>query len=145
MFLGIEERFGQELRAALARSYGRVPSAQYVANQFNQRISASNGVSGESVRRWIRGVSLPRYDHLAVVTDWLGLDFQDVLDKESRSKAERKAPSFATRFSALGPELQERLLALAEASVGLCYLDRPTRDHRSFCRRVESSWVCPAV
>ena len=134
MFLGIEERFGQELRAALARSYGRVPSAQYVANQFNQRISASNGVSGESVRRWIRWVSLPRYDHLAVVTDWLGLDFQDVLDKESRSKAERKAPSFATRFSALGPELQERLLALAEASVGLCYLDRPTRDHRSFSR-----------
>ncbi len=134
MFLGIEERFGQELRAALARSYGRVPSAQYVANQFNQRITISNGVSGESVRRWIRGVSLPRYDHLAVLTDWLGLDFQGVFDKESRSKAGRKAPSFATRFSALGPELQERLLALAEASVGLCYLDSPTRDHRSFSR-----------
>ncbi len=116
MLYRIEQRFGHQLRVALVLRYGRVPSAAFVANQFNRLVTTSNGVSGESVRRWIRGVSIPRYDHLAVLTDWLGLDFQEILDKESRSKTERTAPSFVTRFSALGPEVQERLLAMADSS-----------------------------
>ena len=116
MLYGIEERFGHQLRMALMRRYGRVPSAAFVASQFNRLVTTSNGVSGESVRRWIRGVSIPRYEHLSVLTDWLGLDFQEILDKESRSKTERTAPSFVTRFSTLGPEVQERLLAMADSS-----------------------------
>jgi hypothetical protein len=51
-----------------------------------------------------------------VLLKWLGLDFQGILDGELRSKTERTAPSFVTRFSALGPEVQERLLAMADSS-----------------------------
>ena len=119
MCLSIEERFGNELRATLTHRYGRVPSAAFVANRFNQLTTARNGVSGESARRWIRGVSIPRHVHLAVLLNWLGLDFQGIFDGELRSKTERTTPSFVTQFSALGPEVQERLLALVDSSFGI--------------------------
>jgi hypothetical protein len=54
-----------------------------------------------------------------VLLNWLGLDFQGIFDGELRSKTERTTPSFVTQFSALGPEVQERLLALVDSSFGI--------------------------
>lgn len=114
--LSIEVRFGEALRTVLRRRYGRLPSAAFVTNQFNRRITGVNGVSGETIRRWIRGMSMPRYDHLEVLGEWLEMDFQELFGLESRSKTVSQTPSLVTRFSALHPELQERLIAVAEAS-----------------------------
>ncbi len=118
----IEERFGITLRAALRTRFGRLPSAAFVANQFNLRARTSGSVSGESVRRWMRGISTPRFDHFEILVAWLNLNLYEIFNRELRPKTACDKPSFVTRFSVLRPELQEDLLNLAEASIGLCHL-----------------------
>ena len=56
MQFDIEERFGQELRKALVKRFGKVPSAAFVAIRFNQLETLEKTVSGECVRRWESGV-----------------------------------------------------------------------------------------
>jgi hypothetical protein len=77
--LNTQERFSKGLREALRGKYGSVPSAAFVTIQFNRRLNLKNGVSQESVRRWIRGLSMPSYCHLEVLMLWLKLDLAQIL------------------------------------------------------------------
>ncbi len=83
MQLDIEERFGQELRKALVKRFGKVPSAAFVAIRFNQLKTHEKTVSGESVRRWIRGAAMPSYHHLSLLAYWLSIDLDDTIKRKT--------------------------------------------------------------
>lgn len=119
--LSFKDHFAAALRTALKNKFGRLPSTTFVAMHFNMRIT-SNGVSGETVRRWVRGVSLPRCDHMQVLVDWLELDMDQVIKAGRRTPPEEKtlplrAPSRLEQIIlSLEPEVQEALVKLVAAS-----------------------------
>ena len=78
----MKEEFSHSLRESPKLQYGKLPSAEVVARNFNLRAHGTTPVTQESVRRWMRGESLPKSDHLIVLTQWLGLD----LNKRKRKK-----------------------------------------------------------
>jgi hypothetical protein len=70
----LKTAFSRELQDSLVRRYKRVPSAAFIAKEFNLRASASAPVTAEAARRWIKGFSIPEFDKLVVLRNWLSLD-----------------------------------------------------------------------
>lgn len=66
-------RFSNLLRQALTDRYGHLPSATFVAREFNLRHKGARTISSESVRRWLQGRCLPRIERLQTISAWLGL------------------------------------------------------------------------
>jgi hypothetical protein len=83
------EVFSTELRKRLKLRYGRLPSAAFVALHFNGRVSEYDGISQETARRWMRGVSIPRYTHFGILSDWLKLDINSVFDSANNTSSAR--------------------------------------------------------
>jgi len=102
MQFDIEERFGQELRKALVKRFGKVPSAAFVAIRFNQLETLEKTVSGECVRRWIRGAAMPSYDHLSLLASWLSIDLDDTIKRQS-SSTRRTSVNLISRGSPQNP------------------------------------------
>ena len=75
----VKENFSGLLRESLKARYGRVPSAAVLAREFNLRAYDTTPVTGESARRWLRGVCLPEEERLRVLVNWLDLNFNDAL------------------------------------------------------------------
>ena len=116
-----KEKFAAHLRSALKAKFGRLPSAPFVAITFNRQIPG-NGVSGETVRRWLRGVSLPRYEHMQILSHWLSLNLDLVLRPGStvqtvdRPVPPREASKLEQIIFSLDPKTQEALLNLFSKS-----------------------------
>ncbi len=72
--MSIAERFSKQMRDSLRKKYGRLPSAAFVSVHLSRQTSGLGQVSNETVRRWIRGKSLPKQFHFEAITAWLGLD-----------------------------------------------------------------------
>ena len=83
----MKEYFSHSLRESLKLQYGKLPSAEVVSRDFNLRAHGTTPVTQESVRRWIRGESLPKPDHLIVLMQWLDLDLNEIYGKESSESA----------------------------------------------------------
>jgi hypothetical protein len=66
--------FGEVLRAALVNRLGKVPSATYLANQFNFRAYGTSSITRETARKWITGQALPEIQRINILIDWLGID-----------------------------------------------------------------------
>lgn len=75
----IKENFSALLRDSLRNRYGRIPSAAVLAREFNLRSYDTTPISGESARRWLRGVCLPEEERLRILVNWLNLDFNKAL------------------------------------------------------------------
>lgn len=75
----IKENFSALLRDSLRSRYGRIPSAAVLAREFNLRAYDTTPISGESARRWLRGVCLPEEERLRILVNWLNLDFNKAL------------------------------------------------------------------
>lgn len=72
-------RFRDLLRQALADRYGYLPSASFVAREFNLRHKGAKTISSESVRRWLQGQCLPRIERIQTISAWLGLRLDPAL------------------------------------------------------------------
>ena len=83
----MKEYFSHSLRESLKLQYGKLPSAEVVAQNFNLRAHSTTPVTQESVRRWMRGESLPKPDHLIVLMQWLNLDLNKIYGKEKNSES----------------------------------------------------------
>jgi hypothetical protein len=70
----ISDVFSEKLREGLRKRYGRLPSAAFVAIHFNRHSKAEKPISQETMRRWIRGISMPGYQHLFTLSIWLAVD-----------------------------------------------------------------------
>lgn len=66
--------FSRLLREALERRYKKIPSAAFIAKEFNLRSTSTTPVTAEAARRWLRGISIPEFDKLVVLRNWLSLD-----------------------------------------------------------------------
>ena len=67
-------RFSKALNFALLHKFGRIPTANTLANQFNFRAEGIGGVTRETARKWLAGQAIPEIAKLIVLVDWLGLD-----------------------------------------------------------------------
>lgn len=72
-------RFSKALNFALLHKFGRIPTANSFANQFNFRAEGQAGVTRETARKWLAGQAIPEVAKLIVLVDWLGLDANSFL------------------------------------------------------------------
>jgi hypothetical protein len=102
----INEQFGHVFRSALKKAYGKIPSAAFVAVQFNRRCLGTESVSQESARRWIRGFSIPDPDRLLVLSGWLEIDYNAVFQpaKLRKDQSEVRLAKFGTQVRDLSPD-----------------------------------------
>lgn len=71
--------FSEALRAALVHRMGKVPSATYLANQFNFKANGTAAITRETARKWLTGQAIPEMPRLTVLVEWLGLDPHQLL------------------------------------------------------------------
>jgi hypothetical protein len=76
-------KFERALRTGIARKLGRQVSAQRFADQFNLRANGTDTISRETARKWIRGTTIPDYERLAVLIQWLEIDPLEFLTIEN--------------------------------------------------------------
>jgi hypothetical protein len=90
--LPISDVFSERLREGLRKRYGRLPSAAFVAIHFNRRSKAEKPISQETMRRWIRGISMPGYQHLFTLSTWLTLNVNEISISEIPEANGRSLP-----------------------------------------------------
>ncbi len=61
------------LNEQLKKRYKKVPSTNFIANEFNLRAHDTHTVSREAVRKWLNGLSIPTPDKRSVMQKWLDL------------------------------------------------------------------------
>ena len=69
----IRKKFSVHFKECLKKRYKKIPSTNFIANEFNLRAHDSETVSREAVRKWLNGLSLPKPDKLSVMGKWLDL------------------------------------------------------------------------
>ena len=80
-------KFERTLRTGIERKLGRQVSAQRFADQFNLRAHGTDTISRETARKWIRGTTIPDYERLAVLIEWLELDPLEFLGNKNAQES----------------------------------------------------------
>ena len=71
----IRDTFSHSLKQCLVARYTKVPSAAFVAKEFNLRTEdVDDSISQESARKWLRGLAVPELDKLLILQAWLQID-----------------------------------------------------------------------
>lgn len=70
----LRKKFAQHFKEKLKVRYKKVPSTNFIANEFNLRAHDSRTVSREAVRKWLNALSFPTSDKLSVMRKWLDLE-----------------------------------------------------------------------
>ena len=70
----LQESFALALANALLTRYREVPSASFLAKEFNLRASHCEPITHETARRWLKGLAIPKFDKLLLLRSWLDLD-----------------------------------------------------------------------
>lgn len=97
----MKERFSYLLRENLKTRYGKIPSAEIVARNFNIRAYGTTPVTQESVRRWLRGKSLPKPEHLIVLVRWLGLNLNQIITDDFPIKKSNEKIDSNTSYNSI--------------------------------------------
>ena len=71
---GLRDEFSKVLINCLLIRYRELPSAAFVAKEFNLRTRSSETITQETTRRWLRGLAIPGLDKLLVLRHWLHID-----------------------------------------------------------------------
>lgn len=74
----IRESFSLALIDGLVLRYKEIPSAAFIAKEFNLRALGCDEVSQETVRRWLRGLTIPEFDKLVILQFWLKIDLNSL-------------------------------------------------------------------
>ena len=77
----LKKKFATHFKEQLKKRYKKVPSTNFIANEFNLRAHDSHTVSREAVRKWLNGLSLPTSDKLSVMRNWLDIQI-DLFDQD---------------------------------------------------------------
>ena len=70
----LQESFALALANALLARYREIPSASFLAREFNLRNHHCEPITQESARRWLKGLAIPKFDKLLILRTWLDLD-----------------------------------------------------------------------
>lgn len=87
--LELRQAFALAFINGLVMRFKEVPSAAFIAKEFNLRAPGLKSISQESARRWLRGLAIPEFDKLLVLRSWLDLDL-NALGIPSVETTERK-------------------------------------------------------
>jgi len=74
----LRDDFSKALKDGLLIRYRELPSAAFVAKEFNLRTSVSDAITQETARRWLRGLAIPVLDKLLVLRSWLHIDLNAI-------------------------------------------------------------------
>lgn len=79
----LKKSFSKELLISLQREYGgRVPSIATVARDFSLRAPHLKHISGEAIRKWLSGSSVPHMSRMSVLVEWLGPEIREVFERK---------------------------------------------------------------
>ena len=85
----IRNNFSAALEKALIERYKKLPSAAFLAKEFNLRAKDIYTIRQETARKWLRGLAIPELDKLLILHIWLGLnlhsfgyDTEELLEKK---------------------------------------------------------------
>jgi hypothetical protein len=70
----LRDSFASALNNSLLLRYQKMPSAAFVAKEFNLRSHMTDAITQESARRWLRGLAIPDFAKLLVLRSWLDID-----------------------------------------------------------------------
>ncbi len=79
-------RFERTLRTGIVKKLGRQVSAQRFADQFNLHAHGTGTISRETARKWMRGTTIPDYERIAVLIEWLELNPLEFLGTKMQRK-----------------------------------------------------------
>lgn len=81
----IRSRFPLYFRESLLKKYHKIPSASWIAQQFNKQNDSSYHITGETVRKWLNGKSLPSPKNIATIIEWLDIDYNSIFQSPQSS------------------------------------------------------------
>lgn len=84
----LRDSFASALSTALQHRYQKVPSAAFVAKEFNLLAHSTEPITQESARRWLRGLAIPGLEKLIVLRSWLDLDLNMLGNRTQFSDAQ---------------------------------------------------------
>ncbi len=70
----IQAIFSKCLAERLLERYNKIPSAAFIAKEFNLRALDVEPISQESARKWLRGLAVPELNKLFILQSWLQID-----------------------------------------------------------------------
>jgi hypothetical protein len=70
----LQESFALALANCLLARYRKIPSASFLAKEFNLRARHCEPITQETARRWLKGLAIPKFDKLLLLRSWLDLD-----------------------------------------------------------------------
>lgn len=83
----LNESFAEAFQYALIKKFKQVPSAAWIANGFNTFTNYHHDINRETVRKWLTGKTIPEFDRLRILQDWLDMDLNG-FGKSSQPKNE---------------------------------------------------------
>jgi len=66
--------FSQALKVALLKKFHKNVTAAFFVKNFNAKCNAGEGISYESGRNWLNGNTLPVFEKMVILRDWLDID-----------------------------------------------------------------------
>jgi transcriptional regulator with XRE-family HTH domain len=92
--------FSQRLKQALKRSPKKIDSPTELALNFNLR-HRGDPVTPQAAQKWLAGTSLPTYEKIATLADWLNVSLQWLRYGIAEDKPVAKAPRKALKAKAI--------------------------------------------
>lgn len=74
----------KEINDGLFKKFGKIPSANIFANQFNLRAYGTKTITRETARKWLLGLAVPEIDKLVVLVEWLDIDVLNLFGQEPK-------------------------------------------------------------
>ncbi len=72
------------INEGLIKKFGKIPSANIFANQFNLRAYGTKTITRETARKWLLGLAVPEIDKLVVLIEWLDIDVLNLFGQEPK-------------------------------------------------------------
>ena len=109
----MKRQFSSHLKKCLENRYGgRMPSFSTIARDLSLNATHLPHVSAETVRKWIRGDTIPHYPRMQSLADWLGSELIEPFEHwhasnitNGQSHESRVTPEEAMRFVVLAQNL----------------------------------------
>jgi len=128
------KRFANVFTEGLYKKFGKVPSTSVIADSFNHQAIGVKGISRETARRWLRGISYPETDRLQLLIDWLELNPADILiDK-------RTLHSSATQSHKVNDQKERTSLLFAQQALDSLSAQIAILDSNGNIIQVNQSW-----
>lgn len=123
--------FAQSLKKTLISRFGKVPSASFVANNFNLRTYETQTITRETARKWLTGMSFPEGGRLKVLAEWLNLDVNEFLGVKNRGGSKNASNSPIKREELFSQKILDALssqIAVIDRSGQIIQVNKAWKD-----------------